>query len=78
MNGLAAFLSIGLGIQTMLGAMLLYLFSNVVIILRDVAMNTQKVETGEDYKAARFVADIMVFVSIGGFLLGLIIVIKSL
>ncbi len=78
LSTLMSYLSFALGIKIMLGSLFYYLFSNIVIIVRDIALNTQKVETGEDYKAARFAADILVFASMGGFVLGLIILIRSL
>lgn len=53
------YLAVGVAIQVLIASPFVYLFSQAVILLRDIAIHTEKFETGEDYKAVHVVADIM-------------------
>lgn len=54
-----------------------YLFSKAVLILRDLAINSQKTDTGEDYKGAGIAADVMAWISIGLFIAAAIYLIRT-
>lgn len=77
-NQLTTYAGVMIGIRAMFGALVLFLFSKSVMVLCDIAINTQKIETGEDYKLVKIIADVMVIISYLVFAGGALVIIKSL
>ncbi len=76
-NQLLTYAFIIIGLQMMFSSMLLFLYAKRVQVTSDIAVNTQKIETGEDYKMVRMVAEIIAIISYLGFFGGLAIIGKT-